>query len=328
MPEPTRERVTCPGCGKGYRWQDRLVGRIVPCKQCDTQFTVPQTPGVGLTLEPTNDDGMYELDLASHEEARQVAVPPVAGKCPNCNSPVKDHAVICINCGFNMQLGMQMAKPQVAELDPKERKIVQREAKRPLRGMVLVRTGLWLSLISLLLFILFIPIGTAGLFMSDALLIAAGICFLLSSLCGFVGGLLCLAVPKESRARPIAVGAVLCGIASLTLYLLIEYGPLDPGWNLATNILGQLETIGFLWFFIALANYLEFDQITERAVKVFKLYISLIVAQFIVYLPICFFGCFALLYIIAVAVYTLVLYALLLIDLNNALSYRIAEQKD
>lgn len=114
MSETNSERVTCPDCGKGYRWQDALAGRTVACKQCGTQFTVPDAPGMGLALEPTNDDGIYDLETPEIDQPRQLTVPAVGGKCPNCNSPVKEHAVLCLNCGFNMQQGTKI-QTEVAE---------------------------------------------------------------------------------------------------------------------------------------------------------------------------------------------------------------------
>lgn len=60
MPSSESERVTCPECGKGYRWQPALVGKSVPCKQCGTAFQVPSKPGMGVLPEPA-DDGLYEL---------------------------------------------------------------------------------------------------------------------------------------------------------------------------------------------------------------------------------------------------------------------------
>lgn len=111
MPDPNSERVTCPSCGKGYRWQFELAGRIVPCKACQTPFIVPGAPGAGLPLEPepTGEDGLYELDLDGHDEpGHAMAAPPIADKCPSCNIALKSGAVICMNCGFSMAEGRKM----------------------------------------------------------------------------------------------------------------------------------------------------------------------------------------------------------------------------
>lgn len=113
MPSSSSERVTCPDCGKGYRWQSNLVGRKVTCKACGSEFEVPSAPGEGIAIEPepVADDGTYELDLDTDEpQAAQAshAAPSNNGKCPVCNTPVRDGAVICMNCGFNMAEGKRM----------------------------------------------------------------------------------------------------------------------------------------------------------------------------------------------------------------------------
>ncbi len=105
------QRVSCPGCGKGYRWDTQLVGRAVECRKCGARFEVPDAPGLpGIRLDtPVTDDGTYELDLGEderHPDAPEpVAVPANDGKCPACNSKISDRAVICLNCGFNLKQG-------------------------------------------------------------------------------------------------------------------------------------------------------------------------------------------------------------------------------
>ena len=68
----SQERVTCPGCGKGYRWQTKLIDRKVPCKACGMEFIVPTAPGTGIAIEPDPraDDGTYDLDLDESGTAR------------------------------------------------------------------------------------------------------------------------------------------------------------------------------------------------------------------------------------------------------------------
>lgn len=120
-------------------------------------------------------------------------------------------------------------------------------------------------------------------------------------------------------------------IASIVLYVVaglleavIDTGALGEGYLLLSGIINAAGTVCFLAFFVMLAQFLEFDEITERATKVLQLYISIELAALLMGLPL--IGCFLAIYFLAAAIYTLILYIGLLIDLNNALTYRISEQ--
>ncbi len=131
MSDSISERVTCPGCSKGYRWQTQLVGRVVPCKACDTRFTVPDLPGRGITHEDFHET--YELDLDRDEQPGGLAYQAVGGKCPNCNSPLKSDAVLCLNCGFNLREGkrMQTAVLEVQVFEPGFEEVSNNTGKAP-----------------------------------------------------------------------------------------------------------------------------------------------------------------------------------------------------
>ena len=91
MPSSESERVTCPACGKGYRWQASLIGKSVPCKQCATSFEVPSQPGMGVRHKPEAGD-IYELAADPDAEpdlprAFQVAKPPPAEQPAPADEP-------------------------------------------------------------------------------------------------------------------------------------------------------------------------------------------------------------------------------------------------
>ena len=121
----TPQRVSCPGCTKGYRWSDTMVGRQVACKNCGEQFTVPGEPGEGQPLADTlTDDGTYALDLGEsdrHPDApRPLAVEANQGKCPGCNQKLSQNAVLCLNCGFSLEAGRHMGTAVVTDDDEKD----------------------------------------------------------------------------------------------------------------------------------------------------------------------------------------------------------------
>lgn len=128
MPDPSNQRVTCPSCGHAYRWQPAAAGRTVSCKKCDASFIVPDQPGPGLSLDPKpeQDDGTYELDIKD-EPTRSVAdaAPPQParineGKCPVCNAKLREGAVICMTCGFNLQEGKKVTTDVASEPTDKD----------------------------------------------------------------------------------------------------------------------------------------------------------------------------------------------------------------
>ena len=120
MPDGDTERFYCPTCRKKYRWKPELAGRKVKCAACGSKLRVPAAAGGHADLleppppppeaEPDLGD-MYELDLPAEPAPKAASAAQGAGgdgKCPNCNTPVKSNAVLCMNCGFNFAEGKVM----------------------------------------------------------------------------------------------------------------------------------------------------------------------------------------------------------------------------
>ncbi|MFI4859655.1 MAG: hypothetical protein ACIAXF_03120 [Phycisphaerales bacterium JB063] len=330
MSDSASQRVSCPGCGKGYRWDLGLVGQAVNCRQCGADFAVPAEPGgVGDLLDaPPAADGTYELDLESTVEPSPppppLATPANDGKCPKCNSKIADTAVICLNCGLNLREGTVM-KPTVSELSAKERKESQPGAIA-VGSMKLVRVGMWLHLLSALMVAGTILAAIFAFFGGGWTLVLLDIISVLGVAASLVGSLLCLAAPKDSGGRPVLFVSIVLSVTSLVFDLLIAFNIFPDTLNLLSGLMSIGGTISFLAFFVLLAKHLDFPEITERAEKVFGLYILLLIASLLATLP--FIGCIAGAIMLGTLVYSAVLYVLLLIDLNNALSYRIAEEHD
>lgn len=141
------EVFACPGCGRKFRWKADLAGRKVRCTACNLKVRIPAAAGTKAeALEslpqkppsakpeakpvpkppappaPPGDDESYDLnlddDLAGLAPRGPVAPVPLGGggaaaasgdgRCPSCNQKVKPGAVICINCGFNLQAGKKL----------------------------------------------------------------------------------------------------------------------------------------------------------------------------------------------------------------------------
>lgn len=319
MTDPANQRMNCPACNKGYRWHASIAGRTVPCKQCGESFVVPDEPGTGLPAKPTKADGAYEIQTVEAEEP--IVTPP---KCPSCNTSLRKGAVICMNCGFNLKEGKKMGGPEVTQLNPKERK----EAGQELRGMKYVRIGLWLNMLSVLLMFGMIPLPIAGNVVGFDYFVVLSIVSYLVLGASTAGSFLCLSAPKESRAKPVLIVSVVLSLVSTVMLLMIDIGGADENLHWGVDIVSFFATALFLYFFVKLAEYLDFDEIIENARKVLGLYITINLGAYLLLVPLPCLGCAIAIGVIIMAIYTLFLYIALLIDLNNALTYRIGEQSD
>lgn len=122
-------RVSCPTCGKMYRFKAEYAGRKVKCV-CGQVMRMPEDsgePAVAIGPPPvwsSADSSVgvnYEL---SHSSAAGLAPPAVPasnpGRCPNCGGHVKTTAVICVNCGYDLRTGKKVATaiPSAADDEP------------------------------------------------------------------------------------------------------------------------------------------------------------------------------------------------------------------
>ena len=95
-------RIACPQCGKQYRWSEQYAGRKVRCKCGQTMRMPAEAPTAAESAA-----GMYDL-------ADSGAPAGGAGTCPSCSAAMPADAVICIECGYNVQTGQRMGEPDAA----------------------------------------------------------------------------------------------------------------------------------------------------------------------------------------------------------------------
>lgn len=87
---------SCPNCGEVLEGTDDIVGALVECPTCETQFEVPREDA-----EPQN-----VLTAALAAQAENTDAPEAADDvCPNCSEPLAAEAVLCLGCGFHQGLG-------------------------------------------------------------------------------------------------------------------------------------------------------------------------------------------------------------------------------
>ncbi len=348
-------KFQCSNCGQLYRWKPELVGRKVNCK-CGFKFAVPAAAdgaeSFGISLEPKADvQAMRALREASDDlgpialdEAALTAGPVplnvpqgvsinTSGKCIACNSPLKPGALICVNCGANQATGQKL-RPRIESLPPE----VKTEQVNTTTGLAAVRTGLWITLASLVVSVLII-VAAIGLAVAtlrspvtadrvEFLINYAG--FAVSAL-QLAGAAFCLLGPKDAGGRVVLALAMLMSVASSAIDLLFLQGTIYVDgslWvplELVAQTLRITATIAFLFYLRALAVYLEFQEIVEQADKVMYNYIGLIVASVLAVMP--FVGCIAGIAALGFAVMGLIFYVQLILDLVRASHHRLGEAR-
>ena len=87
--------VKCEHCGQSYELEESLAGQTAEC-QCGKEIVIPdivaKKPLTSITTEHEIPETTYTPD----------------GLCPKCKAPVKPDAVICIGCGHNLKLGINV----------------------------------------------------------------------------------------------------------------------------------------------------------------------------------------------------------------------------
>lgn len=116
-------------CGKSFRAKPDLLGKTVKCPGCSKPIKIggsstpkaskpskakadPKAQRAKAVPRKPMDDLFAEVGLADDGSGGR--------KCPECKSPMGAEAIICIDCGYNENLGrkMQVTRP-VTEADRK-----------------------------------------------------------------------------------------------------------------------------------------------------------------------------------------------------------------
>lgn len=122
--------ITCPNCGKQYKWKPQLAGKKTQCSGCQQKLRIPVKPDDpveaigGLLKDQSHEsEGAYELAFDDDQDKHldpnagrskggqsvSKAPPPMTpDNCPACNTRLKPGAVICINCGYNVAEGKKL----------------------------------------------------------------------------------------------------------------------------------------------------------------------------------------------------------------------------
>jgi DNA-directed RNA polymerase subunit RPC12/RpoP len=113
-------KVFCGGCSAMFQAKDALAGKKVKCPKCSAQIVVGESKVTGASVsapanvKPSGASGGYNPMLGLLDEAKVKTVSRGA-LCPNCSAELKPKAVLCVECGFNLESGERVRR--VSQLD-------------------------------------------------------------------------------------------------------------------------------------------------------------------------------------------------------------------
>ncbi|MDB2686288.1 zinc-ribbon domain-containing protein [Mariniblastus sp.] len=94
-------KVKCGSCSAQFKAKDELAGRRVKCPKCQNPVVIKKPTRAAAPAAPKRAANPL-LDILDEEDVRTRTSGPI---CDNCGSEVKPGAVICIDCGFNLETG-------------------------------------------------------------------------------------------------------------------------------------------------------------------------------------------------------------------------------
>jgi len=111
-------KAKCGSCGTGFKAKDALAGKRVRCPKCKEPLTIPTLAGVagGASARPRNKPASAGggvranpnpmMGLLDEADVKGVTRGPT---CDNCAAELMPGAVLCIDCGYNMETGKRVA---------------------------------------------------------------------------------------------------------------------------------------------------------------------------------------------------------------------------
>lgn len=128
-------KVSC-SCGQSFAAKDEMAGKTVKCPKCKQPLTIPRAGSAG---RPSAPRGQGASAGAAQQAARAnpqptprvqpaggdlgdlfdeigiaAAAPDAGPPCPSCGKALKRGAVLCVECGFNLQTGQRLASMAAA----------------------------------------------------------------------------------------------------------------------------------------------------------------------------------------------------------------------
>jgi len=116
-------KVAC-SCGQAFAAPDHLAGRAVKCPKCSQPLNIPAAQ----PQQPAAPAGGLADLLAEEGLAMKAGSGP---QCPSCSAPMPPHGFICVQCGYNVQLGrrVQISDPHADAASAGARELVEKASR-------------------------------------------------------------------------------------------------------------------------------------------------------------------------------------------------------
>lgn len=107
-------KVSCT-CGAAFAAKDELAGKTLACPKCQQPLTIP-SGAAPAPRQPAKRPAAASAPQAPpassvptiFDDAGMKAKQHTGQVCPSCYHPMKQGAIICVHCGYSLQLGRKM----------------------------------------------------------------------------------------------------------------------------------------------------------------------------------------------------------------------------
>ena len=213
--------------------------------------------------------------------------PSDAKHCPGCDMALAENAVLCVECGYDLRLGMPrltvVEKAKRPTRDERRRLWVAR-LPHVVRGLNLYSGRILLGMLGTVLLVGLEAIGSANkrAWSEEAppsfvlAVAAAGALLLISVTVGLIGSALCLFVPSESEGRgPLALSLII-DLAGGALAIVAEVF----NWDLLLSwTAGLCSWTLFILFLARLAAYVDRPSEAREARAILRFGLGLVVVS-------------------------------------------------
>ena len=183
-------RARCASCGTSFQAKDSLAGKRVKCPKCDQPITIGQPVAArgGAGKEGGNKASLPAsathnplLDLLDEVQVKSAVRGPV---CPNCSKAMSQLAVVCVECGYNVETGKKLTtsvyeddlETGVKDVGMTDAELIMAKAQKDIEDMPVTSHGqdfgdgadsFLIAGISLVVMLILVGIGLTVIFTMD-----------------------------------------------------------------------------------------------------------------------------------------------------------------